>query len=117
MTRDIQDRLFTFGSNVEVLRLALNRDQIDQYEPPPNPAKFTDSRFRDYAARYGQECWELDALEPSVLTQLVTDAVDQHRDDDLYDAREGEEERTKADLRGVAVSWGEVVELISNKGQ
>lgn len=73
MTRDIQDRLFMFGCRLELQRLALNMDQVREYDPPPNPAKETDSRFAGYIREYGDESWELDALEPQVLAQLVRD--------------------------------------------
>lgn len=76
MTRDIRDRLNLFGAEVEVIRLALNMDQIDEYGPPPNPAKLTDSRGSNYVHDYGYESWELDALNPPVIVQLITDAVE-----------------------------------------
>lgn len=86
MTRDNDDRLNKiFGGDVEVQRLALNMDQVEQYDPPPNPAKMTDSRFAEYAVNYGQSSWELDALEPSVINTLIRDAVQEIRDDELYD--------------------------------
>jgi hypothetical protein len=67
MTRDNTDRLDLFArSGVEVRRLALNWDQVQQYRPPPNPAKETDSRCAGYVAEYGHESWELDALDPKV---------------------------------------------------
>jgi hypothetical protein len=45
MTRDIRDRLQVFvGNHVETRRLALNMDKVQQYQPPPNPAKDTDAR-------------------------------------------------------------------------
>jgi hypothetical protein len=85
MTRDNQDRLSIFsGYNVTVERIALNMDQIEQYGPPPNPAKMTDSRFLDYQRQYGSQSWELDALEPRVLTQLIRDEVALCRDEDLW---------------------------------
>jgi hypothetical protein len=31
---------------LEVRRIALNMDQVEEYDPPPNPAKLTDSRVR-----------------------------------------------------------------------
>jgi hypothetical protein len=57
--------------DLKVCRLALNMDQIERYNPPPNPAKLTDSRANGYIARYGSSSWELDALEPTVLARLV----------------------------------------------
>lgn len=90
MTRDNDSRLELFSnqSGVIVKRLALNMDQVRQYRPPPNPAKITDSRAEDYIRKFGNESWELDALEPSVIDNLVERAIrdlidmDQWRDDE-----------------------------------
>jgi hypothetical protein len=89
MTRDNQDRLDLFMGwpAVRVERLALNWDQIEEFNPPPNPAKITDSRFASYASEYGTESWELDALEPSVMAELIRNHVLDHRDEDLWQAK------------------------------
>ena len=75
ISRDIEERLCLFGAPVEFRRLALSRDQIDEHDPPPNPAKLTDTRAADYIEAHGTDSWELDALEPAILGQLVRDAV------------------------------------------
>ena len=94
MTRDITDRLALFtGQPVEVRRVALNLDQVEQYSPPPNPAKVTDARAARYIDQYGHESWELDALEPSVLDRLIRDEVTPYVNQD--DWREG----VRQDLR------------------
>jgi hypothetical protein len=71
MVRDIGDRLGRFGAASTVEKLALTMEQIRQYDPPPNPVKTTDSRAEGYQAEYGDESWELDALEPAVLVSLI----------------------------------------------
>ena len=71
MSRDIEDRLRMFGAEVEVRRIALNMAQVDEYNPPPNPAKITDSRATKYIQKFGTESWELDALDPQVLADMV----------------------------------------------
>ena len=88
MTRDNNDRLGMFAGhgNVEVERIALNMDQIEQYDPPPNPAKMSDSRAGGYVTQYGYESWELDALEPAVIVDLIREKVAEHRDPALWDA-------------------------------
>jgi hypothetical protein len=108
MTRDIADRLEMFGAEVEVRRIALNMDQIEEFKPPPNPAKVTDSRFADYQAKFGDESWELDALEPKFLTSLIQDAVFEVRDVDLWKkaVRREDADRRKLDL--VAEQWAKV---------
>jgi len=81
MTRDNQERLSMFaGVPVTVQRLALNWDQVEQYNPPPNPAKMSDSRAADYVDKFGESSWELDALEPSVIARLIETAIAQYRD-------------------------------------
>lgn len=112
MTRDIADRMRVFGLDLEVRRLALNMAQVDEYGPPPNPAKVTDSRYGGYVLAYGEESWELDALEPSVLAGLIETAIESLRDDELWEKDESEEEGHKAALREAAGRWGEVTELL-----
>ncbi len=99
MTRDNDDRLnAVFGGDVDVRRLALNMDQVEEFNPPPNPAKMTDSRFSDYAANYGTESWELDALEPRVINALIEDNVNDIRDDDIYNEAVAEQEEGRERL-------------------
>lgn len=92
MTRDNQHRMDMLTDNigiVDVRRIALNRDQVDSYKPPPNPAKITDSRAEDYIALHGRTSWELDALEPKVIEALVRDNIKPEIDPDPWnDARD-----------------------------
>ena len=71
MDRDIQNRLGEFGVDVEVVRIGLTTEQINQYSPPPNPAKITDPRAKGYISEYGETSWEVDALKPEVLQELI----------------------------------------------
>lgn len=112
MTRDIQDRLQMFAGPYapEVRRIALNMDQVQQYNPPPNFAKITDSRFADYQARFGDDSWELDALDPDTLANLITDEVQGLIDPDLWAEAEDRERAEQDQLRAVAESWDDVTE-------
>lgn len=118
MSRDVEDRIRMFmsyhgyGSYFEFTRIALNMDQIQLYNPPPNPAKSTDSRFQQYQDEYGDESWELDALEPQVISDLIREAVDELRDDSLYREREREEQEQKEQLQKVSERWDEVTEFL-----
>lgn len=109
MTRDNQDRLNLFmgWQAVKVERLALNWDQVEEFNPPPNPAKMTDSRFAGYVSQYGDESWELDALEPSVMTDLIRQHVQQHRDPALWSDKEEERENHKFQLQDIIDELGE----------
>ncbi len=94
MTRDNSDRLTMFSSwdAVTVKRIALNMDQVDEYSPPPNPTKLTDSRAPQYIQKYGYDSWELDALSPKVLDALIRSHVDEYVDHDLMEAAIEEQE-------------------------
>lgn len=106
MTRDIQDRQELFKAyDCIVERIALNMNQIDRYDPPPNPAKITDSRAADYIATYGSSSWELDALEPRVLSGLINDKVMEYRDDKILGAVMDRERDHKAVLKRVEKNW------------
>lgn len=109
MTRDNEDRLSMFArQGIRIVRLALNMDQIEQYDPPPNPAKDTDSRFTDYQAEHGDSSWELDALEPTVIDQLIRDALEEEIDPDEWSASMATEESNRLTLQATADNWNNV---------
>jgi hypothetical protein len=85
-------------NNMIVDRVALNMDQIQQYEPPVNPVKDTDSRSPAYVAEHGEDCWELDALRPDVLTDLVETAILKYLDKGKFEAVIKEEVEDKKRL-------------------
>ena len=100
------DRFNLFDALPIVKRIALNLDQVEQYNPPPNPAKKTDSRWKKYVDEYGiTDSWELDALEPQVLVDLITDEVESLVDGDLWQARLDEENAGKAALKEMRLSY------------
>ena len=117
MTRDIIDRLNMFlkhstGEEIQVDRIALNMDQVDEYNPPPNPAKLTDSRCKDYVSKFGDESWELDALDPKTLSKLITDQTNKYLDVDKFNEQKDEEDRQKFILQGIALNWNRVTEFV-----
>lgn len=102
MLRDIRDRLEMLRANVEVEKLAINEDQIAQYNPPPNRVKLTDSRAAKFIANYGTDCYEVDALPPNVLTQIINDALAGVTQQDRIDPHLEQEERDKELIREAA---------------
>ena len=117
MTRDNSERLEMFaGENVEVRRIALNMNQVRQYNPPPNPAKMTDRRAADYVAIHGQKSWELDALEPKVIERLVDDELRSLIDVKVWNETRDEEDEARKFLRGLAPNWEHVREFMEDNG-
>jgi len=88
-----------------VNRIALTMDQIREYNPPPNPAKLTDARSKKYVEEFGDESWELDSLEPSVITGLIRDAVFELRNADIWDSAVRMEDEAKRRLQHLSDNW------------
>lgn len=81
MIKDIENRLNEFLSmSVTVEHIALTKEQIGKYNPPANAAKETDPRYKEYQELYGGECWEVDALPPDVMIELVDRVIDEYVD-------------------------------------
>ncbi|MBR0425867.1 MAG: hypothetical protein IJK01_07085 [Clostridia bacterium] len=115
MTRDIQERLEMFGADVYVKRVALTMEQIEFYTPPPNPAKITDSRCEKYIAKFGNESWELDALEPKIITDLIRDEVTAYRDDDIYREVSRKENREKTELQMLCDNYTDAIRFLNGR--
>lgn len=113
MTRDNEARVSMFAeAQVRVMRLALNYAQVEQYDPPPNPAKDTDSRSPGYVEKFGPSSWELDALDPKVIDRLIDDAVGKIMDLDLWGQAMKVEKKNRALIAKVATRWDDVVQLV-----
>jgi len=116
MTRDIIDRLKLFvGDDIQLSRLALNWEQIEQFNPPPNPAKLTDSRVDNYIALFGESSWELDALDPATISGLISGTLDKLIDRTKWEKAEKRQMIDKAMLSRVKNNWGEVVEFLGGE--
>lgn len=131
MVRDVEDRLNLFlsgGYNVEtkeeqespsgtrietyahivnltVEKLALTMGQVKEYNPPPNPAKLTDSRAAKFVAEHGYSSWEVDALPPTVLRQVIEDRfralIDLDKVDEVKEREKADIERLRSIVEGV----------------
>jgi len=90
-------------------------DQIEQYAPPPNPAKLSDSRSTEYVKRYGNSSWELDALNPKVIEDLITDHITSYIDFDLWnDVQEAEGAKEKL-LGKLYNNWDAIKNMLKDK--
>jgi hypothetical protein len=95
-----------------VERIALNMDQIEQYAPPPNPAKITDSRAAGYIEEFGSESWELDSLDPDTLVALITENLERHLDLDAIAELQDREDTEREALTELADRWDDVRDFL-----
>ncbi len=108
MSRDLEERLNLFchhAADLDFRRLALNMDQIVAQNPPPFFAKVTDSRYQGYVDQYGEDCWELDALSPEYLEELINNEVQSLIDQAQWDDTKARIEMRKEKLRETARNW------------
>ena len=78
--------------NIEVIKVALTREQVEQYNLPPMIPKSTDPRYRRHVERYGEVAVELDALHPATLREIIRNAILQYMNVDQRLNVEVEEE-------------------------
>ncbi|EAC6223200.1 hypothetical protein EIL97_09295 [Listeria monocytogenes] len=109
MSRDIEERLATFGIFPDVKRIALNMDQVDEYTPVPNPTKLSDSRAADYISQFGYESWELDALQPRIIDDLISGHINPLIDWDLMESVKEECEEERRQLETVSYHWANII--------
>ena len=112
-TRDLEARISEYSDlNVTVERVGLNHNQVQYYELPPNPTKTADPRAEGYAAEYGNECWELDAIDPDELQRLVSQSIIEHIDTKIWgrtiDEQEKETQWLKEEFSEIEKSFEEM---------
>uniref|UniRef100_Q027Z5 Wadjet protein JetD C-terminal domain-containing protein n=1 Tax=Solibacter usitatus (strain Ellin6076) TaxID=234267 RepID=Q027Z5_SOLUE len=116
MSRDIKARLEIFlgrrSDSLQFHRIALHIGQVRRYSPPPNPANVTDSRAEAYMALFGSESWELDALDPDVLTDLIRDNTLAYLDLDLWEEQRRRQESEREVLTKASRKWPQVATFL-----
>ena len=112
MIRDIDERINEFDKgfdgglwhddfNFTVKPVALTMDQIEEYNPPPNPAKISDPRAKDFIKKYGGTSWEVDALKPNVLNSILEGTILSLIDVDKYNEIVKKEQGMKKDIKNL----------------
>lgn len=102
MTRDLKERFHEYSSlDINLERIALTHDQVQHYRLPPNPTKRADPRADSYIAKFGNECWELDAIEPMELQRMVLEAIVRHVDFSLWNQTLEQIQQEREDLRAM----------------
>lgn len=115
MSRDMQDRFNLFeAENVEVRRIALTMNQIRAKNPPPNPAKLTDSRAKEYIKRFGSKSWELDALDPTFMIDLIHSETEALLDADEWEKATARESENKEAIQQLSSEFHVASRFVAN---
>lgn len=79
--------------------LVLEELSMNKYNLPPNPAKVSDPRAKWYISEYGNTSWEVDAMKPQIMRQIVEKEILKHIDMEKYNNWIYREEKEKKALR------------------
>lgn len=120
MTRDNHERILKYsrmwGADLETHRIALTRDQVDEYNPPANGIdsgfKENDPRAQDYIPEHGMVSWELDALKPKILVPIIQDKLKQLIDMDKMNARKKEESQAGEELDWISENTDQIIDFV-----
>jgi hypothetical protein len=117
MTRDIIERLTLYArAEIEVRRIALNMDQVRRYNPPPSFVKEGDTRTSGYRECFDtDECWELDALSPTVIADLIRTEIESLIEPKAWAKALARETRGRKLLGAAAGNWTMVEKLLRGK--
>lgn len=76
--------------NLKVMRVALTKEQIEEYKLPPKFVKLKDPRAPSFIEKYGEDTVvELDALPPRILQEIIEELVQPFLDiDEVHRVRE-----------------------------
>jgi len=96
MTRDLEDRLSSYGGDtIQIKKIGLTYEQIEKFNLKPNPVKKSDTKAEGYISQFGSDCWELDALPPLELQNLVRESIKEYIDSDAWKEKIKEEKEGK----------------------
>jgi hypothetical protein len=104
--RDLPDRLDRYdGGHVDLERIALVRDQLAGLPSFPASDKKKDPRYKWFVRNYGQQCWELDALDPNVLRACVEKKIQECIEPVAWERCKVVERAEQESLRTVMTNW------------
>jgi hypothetical protein len=103
---DIPQRLEQYeGYHVEVNRVALLDEQLDDLPSFPATDKKKDPRYKWFVQNYGKRCWELDAMDPNDLRDIVREAIEDEIEWDAWDRCAVVEKAEQESLAHVLDRW------------
>lgn len=93
---DIHAKLLEFGCYVQFERLAVTRDQVEEYSLPTRPTK-----SNTHSKGWKGDSVEIDAMDPGILKSLVRNAIISHIDFDELEKLKADEAVQRDTLRKI----------------
>jgi hypothetical protein len=114
---DLRNRFTWEQVPVQVRRLTILADDARRLGLPSFPAsdKKTDTRFKWFVREYGDTCWELDAMNPNDLREMVRVAIEEYIDWDAWQRCERVEAAERRSLTEILGTWHRVKSGLATK--
>jgi hypothetical protein len=116
MPQQVGEALADFGVHedmLEIRRMGLTMDQIRQYQPPPSTAKSGSSRIDWYHDETGtDQAWELDALKPAVIQDLIRREIEDIRDEESWQESIESERRGKEIMEKISRNMDRILDFL-----
>jgi len=105
---DLPTRLAEYGAREDVTlrRIALTREQVSELPPFSATDKRKDPRFRWFVANYGDRCWELDAMDPNDLRNVVESTIQELIEPIAWARCEAVNKAEQESLKTIIANWG-----------
>jgi hypothetical protein len=110
--QDLPQRIAEYGGDhIELKRIALTADQTATLPSFSVESKTRDPRYKWFKRTYGDQCWELDAMDPRDLRRIVETEINDLIDRDEWERLEAHEEREKKSIEVLLRWWANVENL------
>jgi hypothetical protein len=104
--QDLPKRLEKYdGEHVELQRISLTQEQTAGLISFPASDKKGDKRYKWFISNYGDQCWELDALDPNILRDIVEEKIKAEIEPEAWARCVAVNEAEQASLRHVLDRW------------
>jgi len=104
-----------FHVDITFRRIAITIDQIQRLNPPANIVKSTDSRAKNYIRRFGNHCWELDAIPPDRLQLIIINEIRREISNrDAFNTRRQQDFEGQDHLLMIANRFDEAMEFLES---
>lgn len=105
--KDLPTRLTNYGGHhVTLRRIALIKKQLRRLPSFPAEDKKADTRYPWFVEKYGDRCWEIDAMDPNALRDCVSKAILKLIDVVAWGRCELINAAEQESLKTVLQSWG-----------
>jgi hypothetical protein len=115
---DLPERLARYGGQATIIRLALDESDVhaDSVLPWfPVGDKINDSRYQWFIQRFGQRCWEVDALPPPVLRARLDTAIAAMLDMDAWQHAIRIEKAETDSMKSILGNWKSTISGLDPK--